>query len=106
MSGSRSEHGTRTGTSSLPRGDFFGVADTAEDQETAIRWLIEYDAVLRLARNWADGRGFGAAIGHRLKPHLVRRTFNTCRADAIEGSRQLKAIKRHPGPLSKTRSLG
>ena len=31
-----------------------------------------------------DGGGFGAAI-HCLKPHLVRSTFDSCRAGAIEG---------------------
>jgi hypothetical protein len=32
-----------------------------------------------------DGRSFGTAITHRLKPHLVRRTFDCCRDAAIEG---------------------
>jgi hypothetical protein len=29
------------------------------------------------------------AINHRLKPRLVRSTFDSCRADAIESSQQL-----------------
>jgi hypothetical protein len=29
--------------------------------------------------------GLGTAINHRLKPHLVRGTFDSCRAQAIEG---------------------
>jgi hypothetical protein len=32
-----------------------------------------------------DGRGFGTAINRWLKTHLVRSTFDICRADAIEG---------------------
>jgi hypothetical protein len=29
-------------------------------------------------------RGFGTTIDHRPKPHLVRSTFDSCRAGAIE----------------------
>jgi len=58
-------------------------ADT--DSEKAIRWLI---ALMVLccdpAGNRADGRGFGAVANRRLRPHLVRSTFDSCRADAIE----------------------
>jgi hypothetical protein len=43
-----------------------------------------YGAVLRSIGNRIDGRGFGAAI-HCLKPHLVRGTSDSCRADTIEG---------------------
>jgi hypothetical protein len=32
-----------------------------------------------------DGRGLGPAINHRLKPHLVRSVFDSCRASSIEG---------------------
>ena len=32
-----------------------------------------------------DGRRLGTTINHRLKPHLVRNTFDSCRAHAIEG---------------------
>jgi hypothetical protein len=38
--------------------------------------------VLRSAGDSADSPG---AINDRLKPHLVRRTFDCCHADAIEG---------------------
>jgi hypothetical protein len=37
------------------------------------------------ARDRADGSGFGKAINHNLKPHLVRSTSVSCRGDAIEG---------------------
>jgi hypothetical protein len=43
-----------------------------------------HGAVLRSPRNRAYRGGFRAAIIHRLKPHLVRSTFDSCRADAIE----------------------
>ncbi len=56
------------------------------DSERAIRSLIAaHGAVLRPAGNRADCRGFGTAINHHLKPHLVCSTFDGCRADAIEG---------------------
>src|SRR5258708_21148579 len=35
-------------------------------------------------------------INHCLKPHLVRSTFDSCRADAIEGSQRLRATS---GPI-------
>ena len=56
-------------------------ADT--DSERAIRWLIAL-TVLRPARHCIDGRRVGAAINRCLRPHLVRSTFDSCRADAIE----------------------
>ena len=59
-------------------------------------------AGLRPARNRIDGRGVGPAINHRLKPHLVCSTFDTCRADAIEGSQRLRANFRH-GHLPQSR---
>ena len=34
---------------------------------------------------------FGTAIIRRVKSHLVRSTFDSCRADAIEGSQRLRA---------------
>jgi hypothetical protein len=45
----------------------------------------------RWSDRWDSGRrvrssGFGAAINHHLKPHLVRSTFDSCRADGIEGT--------------------
>jgi hypothetical protein len=43
-------------------------------------------AVLRSAGDRIDGRGVGAAINHHLKPFLVRRTFDRCGDDVIEGS--------------------
>jgi hypothetical protein len=43
--------------------------------------------------------GFATAINHRLKPHLVRRTFDSCRVDAIDSSQRLivmaKTRRRH-----------
>jgi hypothetical protein len=35
--------------------------------------------------NRADGRGFGTAINHRLKPDLARTTFESYLGDPIEG---------------------
>jgi len=67
----------------------FGVTDA----ETAIRWLI---ALIVLCcdplANRADGRGFGSTINHRLKPHLVRSTFDSCRAEVIEDLSRLGAM--------------
>ena len=37
--------------------------------------------------------GFGTAIDHGVKPQVLRRTFDRCRADRIEGSQQLGASK-------------
>src|SRR6266446_4630404 len=37
-----------------------------------------HGAVVRPARYRPDSRGFGTAIIHRLKPHLVRSTFDSC----------------------------
>jgi hypothetical protein len=34
--------------------------------------------------NCADSRSIGTAIDHRLKPHLVRTTFDICHGEAIE----------------------
>jgi hypothetical protein len=51
------------------------------DSKRTIRWLI----ALMLARHRIDCGGFDAAI-HCLKPHLVRSTFESCPADAIEES--------------------
>jgi hypothetical protein len=55
------------------------------DAERAIRWLI---ALMVLCcdplANRPDRGGFGAAANRRLRPHLVRSTFDSCRADAIE----------------------
>jgi hypothetical protein len=60
----------------------FGVAD----QEMAIRWLIALIVLCcdPLAVALTAG-SLGAAINHRLKPHLVRCTLDSCRADTIEG---------------------
>jgi hypothetical protein len=44
-----------------------------------------------MRRDRIDGRGVGTAINHRLKPHFVRSTFDSCRDDAIEGT----AVKGH-----------
>src|SRR6266404_1341386 len=41
-------------------------------------------AVLRSVSHRTDGGGFGAAANRRLRPHLVRSTFDSCRADTIE----------------------
>ncbi len=58
-------------------------ADT--DGEGVTRWLIAiHGPVLRPARHRPDCGGFGAAANRRLRPHLVRGTFDSCRADAIE----------------------
>jgi hypothetical protein len=43
-------------------------------------------AVLCCDRSRVDGRSFGTAINHRIKSHLVRSTFDSWRADAIDGS--------------------
>ena len=58
----------------------------AGDQDV-LRWfilvvamLLDPAAVLALV-----GIGVGAAIKRCLRPHLVRSTFDSCRADAIEG---------------------
>jgi hypothetical protein len=50
---------------------------------------------LRSAHDRIDG--VGSAINDRLKPHLVRSTFDCCRADAIEGSQRLWAT----GPMQR-----
>ena len=40
-------------------------------------------AVLRSVSHRTDGGGFGAAANRRLRPHLVRSTFDSCHADTI-----------------------
>ncbi len=45
----------------------------------------------RPARRRIDRDGFGAAI-HRLKPHLVCSTLDSCGTDPIEGSQPVRAI--------------
>jgi hypothetical protein len=42
-------------------------------------------------------RGFGPAINHRLKLRLIRSTFDSRRADAIEGSQRIRARTGHLG---------
>jgi hypothetical protein len=59
------------------------------DSGRAIRRLIAL--IVLSARDRISGCGVGAAINNRLKPHLVRSTFESCRADLIEGSQQLRA---------------
>ncbi len=41
------------------------------------------------------GSGAGTRINHRVKPHLVRSTFASYRAVAIEGSQRLRATRNH-----------
>jgi hypothetical protein len=60
------------------------LVGTDTDSERAIRWLIAL-TVLRPARHRIDRGGFGAAANRRLRPHLVRSTFDSCHGDAIEG---------------------
>jgi hypothetical protein len=50
-----------------------------------------------------NGRGFGEAAHRRLKPLLVRCTFDSCPADAIEGSQQRGAMSCHYSITSSAR---
>jgi hypothetical protein len=62
------------------------LAGADADSEREIRLRIAFmGAVLPSTCDRIDGRDVGAAINHRLKPHLVRRTFDSCRAQTIEG---------------------
>jgi hypothetical protein len=53
-----------------------------------------FDRAYGLVRSTSFGtndRNVGATIGRRLKSHSVRSTFDSWRADAIDGSQQLRA---------------
>ena len=62
-----------------------GVAGCADCK----RWECGSDGRAQSPPLWSaghrpDGRGFGTAIHHGLKPDLVRSAFDSCRDDAIE----------------------
>jgi hypothetical protein len=61
------------------------TADASAAVLSAIGGTAVSEVELRRFRHCADGRGFRTPINHRLNPYLVRRTFDSCRADAIEG---------------------
>jgi len=44
-----------------------------------------HGAMLRPAGDRVDGRGLGTAIDHRLKPHLVHGTFDSCPSTKTRG---------------------
>jgi hypothetical protein len=65
--------------------------------------------VMQSASRLKEGRGarqgrvialIGTTINGCLKPHLVRSTFHSCRADAIEGSQRLWAMSGIRAPRS------